>query len=324
MLRAGDSIICRPIEYFPPGGNGENVEWDFRGLEAVDDDFAVRFACDSDSVALFELMPRLLQKYHFSNDTLHAIGYETNLMSLSYDNPIALQSYPITYADQMQCLFHGRGTYCKKYNIESQGTYETEVDGSGSILFNEDDTLRNVLRVHRIYSSVIRQYFPADSLADTTNVKQRIEEHYLWYARGYRYPVFETTSVTIYNDFVPVSCQQRAYSTLPSDQAHLKDSLNRDIQLSDTLQQINGGAPPIHYQLQVNGSNVELSYTLDADASIQVLVCDRMGLIYRRSTAPGTAGEEHHLQINCSGFRKGVYVLYLNVNGTIISEIFEL
>lgn len=322
MIRSGDSIVCRQIEYFSPGNMGEGQIWDFQELEYVDNDFITRYICDTDSITIHELLPSIRRKYQSSEDSLFTLGYETRLHTVTYEEPINLLNYPFAYGSHIRQDFHGTGTYSKKYVIESRGTVETEADAAGTIYINGTDTLRNVLRIHRIFSSCIFQYLPSDKLIDTTNVRQRIEEHYLWYARGYRYPVLETISTTIYNDMVPVSCQQTAYCTLPSDQIHLKDSVNAGILLEDSLENNSSSeVPPIHYQVTVMGNGIDISYTLDVDATIQVLLCDRMGLIYKRASTSGNAGETNCLHIDNNGLRSGVYILYISVNGQIFNKI---
>ena len=325
MIRIGDSISCHRIEYFSPGGMGENQIWDFRDLEFLDDSDAVHFTCDSDSVMIFGLTPIYRQKYIFQNDSLLMPGYETRLQTMDYSEPLTLFAYPCHYGYNTRQNFHGSGTYCKKYAIESQGIMETDADATGMILYNADDTLHNVLRIHRIYTSGVCQYLPSARTADTLNVRQRIEEHYLWYARGYRYPVFETVSTTVFDDLTPVSCQQTAYCTSPSEQRLLGDSVNYDILLSDSLvQSLVETAPPILYQVSVNGNQVEVSYTAETDVTVHALVSDRMGLVYQRATSSCPAGGHASLLLNCNGLKQGVYILYLNVNGRVFSEKIDL
>lgn len=324
MFRCGDSIALHKIEYLQPGGVGEEQVWDFRNMEIHENPRFIRFVCDSDSITILGQEPQCFRKYIAHDDTLFMLGYETRLQTMNYEKPFTLLPFPSSYGSYIEQPFHSIGTYSKKYVIESRGTSETEADATGIILFNENDTLRNVLRVHRISSAGIWQYLPGDSIVDTLNVKQRIEDHYLWFARGYRYPVFETISTTIFNDLSPVSCQQVSYCSLPSDQMHLKDSINSQIQDTDSVLYANNLQVPIHYQVAVNGKMVAISYTLETDATIQSLVCDRMGLVYKRNSATGLAGESGQIQINCNGIRSGVYVLYINVNGRVFSEIIEL
>ena len=202
---------------------------------------------------------------------------------------------------------------------------ESEADATGTIYFNDTDTLFNVIRVHQISSAGIRQHLPEVSVPDETNIKQRIEERYYWYARGYRYPVFETSSITIYNDMEPVSCQQTAFCTLPSDQFLPEDSINQQILLNDSLERINAELPPvIHYTVTMDGNYVTVNYSVDADATINAIVCDRMGVVYRRASESGNAGASGILHIDTVGLKAGIYILYLNVNGQVFNEKIEL
>ena len=324
MFRCGDSIALHKIEYLQPGGVGEEQVWDFRNMEIQGNPHFIRFVCDTDSITILGQEPQCLRKYIAHDDTLFMLGYETRLQTINYENPFTILPFPSSYGSYNEQPFHSIGTYSKKYVIESRGTSETEADATGIILYNENDTLRNVLRVHRISSAGIWQYLPGDSIVDTLNVKQRIEDHYLWFARGYRYPVFETISTTIFNDLSPVSCQQVSYCSLPSDQMHLKDSINSQIQDTDSVLYANNLQVPIHYQVAVNGKMVAISYTLETDATIQSLICDRMGLVYKRNSTAGLAGQSGQIQINCNGLKAGVYVLYLNVNGQVFNEKIEL
>ena len=324
MPRVGDNICRRQIQYFSPGNTGEEQVWDFRDLELMDESHKLTFFCDSDSLVLYASSPWMMQKFRISGDTLQALGYETSLKFMTYNPSINLLVYPCAFGDHICQPYIGEGSYCEKYVLEATGTMESEIDATGTI-YIEDDTLYNVIRVHQIFSEGIRQHLPEDSVPDETNIKQRIEERYYWYARGYRYPVFETNSITIYNDLEPVSCQQTAFCTLPSDQSLTEDSVNQQILMNDSLKNCNIERPTIiHYTISIDGNYVTVNYSLDADATINAIICDRMGVVYRRASASGNAGTSGILHIDTSGLRSGIYILYLNVNGQIFNEKIEL
>ena len=324
MPLAGDSICRQQIAYFPPGGYGVEQVWDFSGIEFMDDSQNIVFRCDTDATVLYAFEPERLFKYQMNRDSLLLMGQETALQVISYQPALTMLPLPCMYGDHTLQPFQGKGSYCMKYLLESNGTIETEADATGLICLIDEDTLRNVLRVHQILSSAIRQYLPDDTVIDLQNTKQRIEEHYLWYARGYRYPVFETESITIFNNMNPVSCQQRAYCALPSEQWHLRDSINQQILTADSLEHIRSMQPPIiHYSVAKEGNDLILHYSLDADATINLLVCDKMGMVYRRECFTNVAGCTESYHVNCCGLKQGTYVLYLNVNGQIFNEKIE-
>ncbi len=325
MPLSGDSICQQQVEYFSPGAAGDGQVWDFSELELLDEAHIIKFCCDSDSTALFGLESERILKYRPINDSLQWMGFETALQTMDYQQPLDLYPFPVMFGDHTQQSYQGLGNYCQKYILEANGTIETEADAAGVICLSENDTLYNVLRLHQINSSAIRQYLPTDTIIDSLNMKQRIEERYLWFARGYRYPIYETVSVTIYNNLDPVSCQQQAFCTLPSAQMHLCDSINQQVLETDSLEHAHSQQPPIiHYTVSVEGGSLAIHYTLDADATINILICDKMGQVYRREATTGTAGSTATLRMDCHGLKQGIYVLYMNVNGQVYNEKVEL
>ena len=325
MPRYGDTVCKRHIEYFAPGAEGQGMTWDFRDIKSHDKKHDQQFYRDSDSTMLYGLESDIVQKYVFHNDSLQTTGYENRLQTMNYQHPITLLSFPCSYGDHSRQEYHGLGAYCQKYVLETSGTMESDIDALGTILLNDEDTLHQVLRLHQVYSADIAQYLPEDTLPTMENNKRRVEDRYQWYARGYRYPVFETVCVTIYNDGVPVTCQKRAYCTLPSDQILLEDSINKRILYEDSLEHLRAEEPPIiRYLVSVEPTDITIHYSLDSDASINVIVCDRMGVVYRRSSSSDSAGSSGVIRINRNGLKSGIYVLYINVNGQIFSEKLEL
>lgn len=324
MPREGDSIIRKQVTYFEAGESGENVIWDLRDIQPEDMCHSFWFCRDSDSTYLKGMESRLVRKYLCRNDSLLLSGYETAVQSMYYETPLTINAFPFAYGNHFIQPFHGLGTYCKKQLLEQHGTMDVEADASGTIYLNDADTLYNVLRLHYITTSSISQHHPGDSVsAEEENRKQRIEERYLWFAHGYRYPIFETSTITIYHDLTPVSCQQTAYCTMPSDQMILEDSINRQILINDSLDRANA-VPIIHYSVSVAGNTISIAYTLDADATINAIVCDHMGMVYRRATTTDSSGATGILRLDGNGLKSGIYVLYLNVNGQIYNEKVEL
>ena len=87
-----------------------------------------------------------------------------------------------------------------------------EADAEGKIINCEGDTLNNVIRVHTTRLNSISMHTLSDTLlADTSHIKLEIEERYEWYVKGYRYPMYETTSICFYDNMTPVSYIHKAY-----------------------------------------------------------------------------------------------------------------
>lgn len=323
MMRSGDQIYRQEVEFFDPGEAGQNIVWDLSGVEILEEKESLTFWCDSDSIRYQTFEPFKILKYEFREDSLLHTGYETSLQQIDYNQPLMLCRYPYTYGDRHVQTFRGNGEYCKRYLLESNGTFESEADATGSIILSTGDTLQHVLRIHTINTSAISQRLAGQTI-DTLNLKQRIEEKYIWYALGYRYPVFESTSVTILNNLNPVTCQQKAYSTLFDDQELEDDEINENIRDSLASCGQQEKEPCIRYDVIVEDSAIKIAYTALQDVHIQGILCDRMGLVYQRATDSCEAGENSIIQIPYRGLKYGVYILYINVNGDIFTEKINL
>lgn len=323
--RIRDKFVKQEMEYFSPGQSGEDVVWEFSNLEVLKD-YPIEYFSDSDSVLITALEPTMLRKYAVTSDTLKYVGYETALKNMDYERPIILLTYPFSYGDGISNPFIGNGIYCGTSSIRTIGSVSSEADAFGSILLSEEDTIRNVLRVHIVRSASVNMNALNDTTVfDPNNLKQEIEERYQWYARGYRYPLFETVSTTNYNNMEPVSCLQKAYSYLPDKQRLLNDPLNESITNRDSIAgQSRSDNTIINYKTYVNGSDITINYDLTEKATVTILVCNHMGFVYHHSSFTQSAGIGYTRDITCNGLPHGVYILYLNVNGKVYSEKVEL
>ena len=156
-------------------------------------------------------------------------------------------------------------------------------------------------------------------------MKQEIEEHYAWYVRGYRYPMYETSSICFYDNMTPVSCLQKAYRYLPEELAvneEYKDSVNSEILMEDSIAGI-ASEDIIHYTIKNDGCTLTMDYSLDADASINALVCNSRGMLYGRRSTRQPAGTDYQMDFDIVSLPKGEYVLYVNVNGKVYNEKFK-
>ena len=320
--RSGDEIIRHRLKSLDPGDQGEHVLWDFSDLSEVEEKEVVEFFCDSNST-MIRLEPDRMVKTTILRDSLLYTGYETPLIYMHYSEPALLLTYPFAYRNLVEESYKGEGTYCMKQRIEESGTFVSEVDAYGSIILSEGDTLRNVVRLHttRISSVGMSTINNANQNNDTGKRIQEIEECHQWYARGYRYPVFESICLTSYDELEPVASEQRAFRCLPKDQEIEEDKVNKTLLTEDSLSQV-AETDIIHYSIDFDGHTLSLDYKLDEDACVNVLICDRMGVLYHRRILEGTEGERYKDTFDCTALRKGEYVLYINVNAKIYNEKF--
>ena len=161
---------------------------------------------------------------------------------MEYDQPELLLSLPLVYGSRYDGQFHGTSAYCEKVFSRTFGTYQVEVDGTGSMLLPTGGTLRHIFRVHatkltsaRFFPEVQRERmlktfvdsirFPADSIRLGVALDTLVMETntYRWYAEGYRYPILEVIS-TGFKGEKPWTTE--AYYCSPEEQEQLDDSDN--------------------------------------------------------------------------------------------------
>lgn len=318
-IRIGDRFFKTQINYITPGNSGEDITWDFSNI-LQQKEYQIDFCCDSDSVVIFEFTPDRINKYSTDKNTLFLIGIENPLEKIDYTVPIKYLKYPFSYGDSFVSPYSGTGTYCKMHSIETSGNIDVEADGLGSLILSDEDTIPNVIRIHSIRSGAVFMHLENDSTDEAkSRIKQEIEERYQWYARGYRYPLLETVSTSYYKDMDLVSCIQKAYCYAPDSQRTLHDEQNDSIIRIDSIANVQV-ADIFHYKVETIGNQVKLSYSLDEDANITIIVCNHRGMAYRRRSFAMPAGTGYEQSIDCSGLSPDTYILYINVNGKIYSE----
>ena len=323
--RCGDSYVVRQMEYFAQGDEGKNVLWDFSELKSLDRKSRREYFLSQDSV-LIGVDEECAMRYELAGDSLRCLGYDTRLKHMEYSEPMTLMTYPFGYGYNISNTYHGKGDYCKRLILKNGGTLMVEADAEGSIVYNEGDTLRNVLRVHTTRLNSVSLHAQTDTLMeDTSRMKQEIEEHYAWYVRGYRYPMYETSSICFYDNMTPVSCLQKAYRYLPEELANnedFKDSVNSEILMEDSIAGI-ASEDIIHYTVKNDGCTLTMDYSLDADASINALISNSRGMLYGRRSTRQPAGTDYQMDFDIVSLPEGEYVLYVNVNGKVYNEKFK-
>lgn len=317
-LRANDAINGQYIEPVSIGDYGENVMWNFtRIINTGDYKLYYTRGEDTDSLHLYGISPEFLYKYHITEDTMACVGLESPLQYITYTQPEVILTFPFSYGDSIHAPFCAHGVYCGTNRIDLQGETIVEADGYGSIVL-ENDTLYDILRVHSIRSNSINMNLLKDSTVfDPANLKQEIRESYTWYGKGFRYPLFNVESRTLYNNMTEVSSTTKSYCFLPENQRLLNDSTNESIY--NGKEQLTK-ASIIQYNVCIENGNVSLYYSLEEDANISILLSDRMGMIHRKTSTCQHRGSDYRISIPYYGLAPGIYILYINVNGMINSE----
>lgn len=351
QLRADDQVEKQTVAYTAPTEGGQDIVWDFQGLEEQE----ASHKADYQEAArrkgiIVGTEQAALNYYRQTGDSLLLWGYENNLERMEYDRPILLLHTPLQYGEQWNGMFHGTKAYCEKLFARVFGIYSAVVDATGIMLLPSGDTLRHVSRVHIMEVRAEQQYhqvstaaglkalidsmapYTADSIRNRMNDGRMLvqTDTYRWYAAGYRYPVLETIITG------PLGKEPVYFASLycaPDEQEKQADEENgrlRDLlarQASAGHGDGNGGGKSAaqhntmsHCAVAVNGRTVTVTYDLTDDATVKGLVCNIQGMVFRQQSQTHGAGEHYRIQLDCTGLRRGEYVLYLNVNGRVASS----
>lgn len=329
-FRAGDKISQECVDYIEPGCGGNDQIWDFSNFPAMKN-VQVEYVNipDSDSLSVTAFRHRERLQYQMSSDTVRLINYTTPLYNINYTIPLLTAVYPFYYGDRSTGFYAGYGDYCGKDSVHIQGEVFIEGDGYGKIVLSETDTLFNVLRLHITRSASVLVGIACEQATDGGNARQRIIDSYKWYARGYRYPIAETVTTTWYNDMTQVSTHSSSYLCLPELQILSGDSVNNSIIRADLdKREHNEGksstAKDYHYTIKKEGNYVKITHTLNKGATVNTLLCNHTGYVYQRRSEYFEAGNGCYTQIDLSGLRQGIYILYIQVGDLVFSEKIEV
>jgi len=306
---SSDSLQKNQILFFSPGNGGENRVWDFSGKLRSKKSEQVTFMTDSTGI-LSVSEPGKINYYRMTPDTLILIGSESTLEKRKYAIEKVSKLFPLEYGDSIIMPFRCEGIYCGDHPFRKVGITRVKVDAQGSIVLAENDTVRNVLRVHTIDSYSI--CMDRDSAAlDTAKLTQVIDERYEWYLPESQYPIIEDATSTTYFNMDAIGTTKFAYCNLPECKV---DDYITPMDEEGQSQDI------IHYQLETQGKTINLSYDLDEYATIETIVVNHMGMLYDSRQWTQAAGQGYTAQIDCYGLPTGMYILYINVNGKVYSE----
>ncbi|MDR1763443.1 MAG: T9SS type A sorting domain-containing protein [Dysgonamonadaceae bacterium] len=199
LPRPDDEIIKQQVEYKEPGRTGENVVWDFSRLNAVNDSYSLFYyspqatngvyvlgldtVAAGDDVLFVGEEHNTMYYYRFDGNRLWTLGHENPTTLLRYSEPLLTAVFPIAFGEKYSEKYSGSGLYSATDEFSVSGQVDISADATGIMVLPSKDTLRNVIRVKSVRSAVEK-----DGVSSLENV--------YWYARGYRYPVFETVRLT--------------------------------------------------------------------------------------------------------------------------------
>jgi hypothetical protein len=319
--QTADSLQKSKIRYFTPDKGGRNKVWDFSRKLCSKKSFQVKYMEDSTGV-LSVIEPGRISYYHTTPDMLILFGSENPLEKREYAIEKISRFFSPEYGDSVSESFRCEGKYCDRHSFREAGTTTLKVDAEGSIVLAENDTIRNVRRVHTIDAYSI--CMDSDSAAlDTAKLTQVIDDRYEWYLPGAQYPIIENVTSTTYLNMDVLGTTQYAYCNLPENQVAYYITPDDDDE-TDEVGASSGDEQTdpdiIHYEIEKRGKVINISYDLDEEATITTVVASYIGLLCKSSQWSQNAGQGYSVQIDCNGLHSGIYILYINVNGKVYSE----
>lgn len=257
------------IPYFNAEGNGEDVLWDFS--DNILSGSSTKIWLQKDTLGRHVVLSdHDITYFRLGNDSLFEVGRESPLSKADFCQPMLYMHFPLAYGDSISSLFMTEGSYCGDHPFRERGMSTIIADAAGRIAINED-TIPNVIRVYTLKSYSICMDIDSSAL-DTARLTQVIEERYDWYARGYRYPVFTTTTSTIYDDMQAIATRQKARCLLPEMQELYSDPYNEGIRRNDSVPnsaEQKAEQDIINYNIIQNGNQITIDYSLERALSFK-------------------------------------------------------
>jgi len=308
-FRSGDKLTKQQVDFKDPGPSGKQIEWDFSMLNPIDEKYTLNYFSSGvdDTAHIVGVEHATRYHYELKKDTLWMTGYENRTTQMHFDKPEAQLRYPFHYGDSLRTTFSGTGLYCQKVDLVAQGETSVTVDATGLIITPTKDTLNNVLRVKRL-----RSY--TEIGVDSALMQL---ETYSWYARGYRYPVFETVkSMVLRGDSTAESFTTAFYYpiddlvNLPPDPANAFTNPEE------------GGITSVFTEAQLMPNPVvddlEIKYKLTRSARVWFTVHNNTGVPLCQ-TPPKKMDEGYQSStIRMSNLITGVYSLYVHVDDKVM------
>jgi len=345
MYRAGDVIVKQQVEYKDPGRSGENVLWDFSRLNTIDDEYELDYFTYNDTI-IYGKEHRTRYGYSLQNDSLLYWGFKNHTTLVENSQPELLLRFPLTFDDECGNYFYAHGKYGNRLELDMMGTINTKLDAYGMMIMPAGDTLRHVVRTRSLklmaedtqpitpwYADKHAEppYLSADSIGyrlETDSVLF-ITETFRWYAKGYRYPVFETVrSWEQHNNFPDYEFRATAFFYPPSEHYYLDDD-EENLAILDEINEGNEGNTDPWADLTYNifpnpvkstPLEVEL-YLPRAVGNIKVQLRSTMGAIITEVNQGAYPVGTCSFTIDSYTMAVGNYILDIWLDEKLISEI---
>ena len=296
--QAGDVVCALETGFCHYDTTGKGVVWDFSSAAVGDKVVKLRY---------FNLGDTLVEKAGSKRSSLIVdadsgimlTGFEDYLSKVRLDNAVCYQPKHLFYGYQSKLTTEGEEWYCDKIYHRINAEYSLEVDGIGTLITPESDTLSNMVRTH--LKIVLRD-----------SVGEREIHRYRWLAPGYRYPIFDYTigdNAALYispNE----QLENNAYDKDYAEQA--KAYQQQDVADSGFSYEANYDAL---------SKRITINITSERVIDVEALLCNAMGMVYASKRISGSSGDT--IEFDCSTVPGESYVVYLRAGNQEYVEKFK-
>lgn len=346
MARPDDVTRVGIAEYAEYTENGTDALWDISDINFMGEQFETYYAQATEPEdSMHFIMSASANNYRtteLNGNVLYNVMADHFNKHVVYDVPEVLINFPAQYGSMMQGIFKGDGTYCDQLFIRQFGSYNTQVDGEGSLVLPDGDTLRHVLLLSTerttwmlekhltdIYQG--RDSFPVfnnDSIIAhmTAEVPEIRTKEKRWYAPGYRYPVFETIrhetagGETIFQQAYYYSPHaQETDLTFDEENSNIRRAIAEGRYEQLFANEYNKGEKGLINTIttcslsqNVENRSITINYSVGDNIMVSFVLADKMGIVYQTKENYSEADINHSVTMSYSGLHKGQYVVYVH------------
>lgn len=279
-MRNGDRLCKVKVDYVNPGNSGNDEIWSLGRIKKDSQDFVQTILSNRDTVAVYE-QGRICH-YLMHGDTLVYKGEQSRRSNVIYQQERPMLCYPFQYGDSLFGTFSSKGIE-EGIHTSRNGCGYTVADGIG-VLTDGEDTIRHITRIH-FRDEYIDTYYTKD----TITIKN-ICDRYSWYCAGCRYPIMESVHWASAEEYTqPQPFDSLTYLYLPIMQLELaedavNDSVLNELSIADAEKLVSQETQrsvlsAISASLSADGTQLNISYSLDEESSLEFCACDILGNI---------------------------------------------
>ncbi|MDR1764310.1 MAG: T9SS type A sorting domain-containing protein [Dysgonamonadaceae bacterium] len=321
LPRSGDKIEKQQVEYKDPGRAGDNVIWNFSNLKSINEKYSLVYSAPEpinglyimgldtfpvDSVGKNELLigneHSTIYYYRFLLNRLWILGYENSTSILKYSKPLLAEQYPLAVGENYSENYSLEGLYSSVYPVSGKGSVTICSDAYGVIILPSDDTIKDVTRL-KSNRNILK------------NDEEIYVENYRWFARGYRYPIFETVKITTENNETFSS----AFFYPPEKHYYLND----DSDNTGIKSIIDSRQGKIAYNFFPNPVSeiLNMEFYFPEKTNVKIQLVSLSGSVILNENRGQYPSGLNRLQLNFPPVSAGNYILIIHLDGSIISEI---